>query len=283
MALGDAEVLVQLLPDGSNGPSPTTVRAAWISIPGMKPSAGPALFVHALIQQTNPDDLVLVDKRAGHGRARPDLDGARALDLRAHPLHELAHGKHQSVVLVEERWRPRQFDGFVCQRSEALEGANAGIRRAQGPGSAAGPDRVQEVNHGFFGDRRGQRDLPRVEIGKGLAQTPRASHHSGDTKTDVVRPFVAEDLRRHAGHHRALDGRRAVRIDHALGQAGQKAGHRRTEADADDVGVQALSFGGRGEIGRVGGIQASRSLRQWVRRIDSFTPGNRALPESSLE
>jgi hypothetical protein len=41
MALGQAEKLrVELRPMGPTGPSPTTVSAAWMSMPGVKPSAG---------------------------------------------------------------------------------------------------------------------------------------------------------------------------------------------------------------------------------------------------
>ena len=178
----------------------------------------------------------------GDRRAGPDLDRAGALDLRADPLHELAHREHQAAVLVQEGGGPRQFERVVLERQQPAEGADAGVRRAQGPGAAAGADGIEQVEDLLLGDRRGHRDLRRVEVGEGGAQAAGARDHAGDAEADVVGALVAEDLRRHAGHGGAFDGGRAVRVDELLGERGQEAARGRAEADADDVHVHALAF-----------------------------------------
>ena len=70
---------------------------------------GRALFGHALIEQADADHFSVFDERLRDGRAGPDLNGARALHLRADPLHELSHRKHHAAALVEEAGRPRQI------------------------------------------------------------------------------------------------------------------------------------------------------------------------------
>ena len=103
----------------------------------MKPSAGCAVLVHALIEQADAG----LDRRLSrfldargflcHRRAGPDLDRAGALHLRADPLHELAHREHQAAVFVQERRRPRQVQRVVLERQRPLEGANQRRRPAR--------------------------------------------------------------------------------------------------------------------------------------------------------
>ena len=70
---------------------------------------GRALFVHALIQQADAGHLSVFDQRLRDGCAGPDLNRARALHLRANPLHELSHRKHHAAALVQKAGRPRQI------------------------------------------------------------------------------------------------------------------------------------------------------------------------------
>ena len=135
---------------GPMGPSPTTVSAAWMSMPGVKPSEGFPFFVHALIEQADADDFGerrrpacaapscfslgerrwqagrlrfsprSFNQRFRHRRAGPDLDGAGALHLRADPLHELAHRENHAVVLVQKRRRPRQIQRVMLERQQPI-------------------------------------------------------------------------------------------------------------------------------------------------------------------
>ena len=80
-----------------------------------------ALFVRPLIDQPHAYNAVALDQRARHGRRGPHLDGAGAHHLRAHPLHELAHREHQTVVLAEKGRDPRQVDRVVFKGQRPLE------------------------------------------------------------------------------------------------------------------------------------------------------------------
>ena len=75
--------------------------------------------------------------------------------------------------------------------------------------AAAGADGIEQV-HQSPHDRRGHGNCRGIEIGKGGANAARARDHARDAEADVVGPLVADDLQRHAGHCRALDGGRAV-------------------------------------------------------------------------
>jgi hypothetical protein len=219
-------------------------------MPGMKPSAGFAFFVHALVEQAHADDLVSRSsisacERFRHRRAGPDLDGAGALHLRADPLHELAHREHHAAALVQKRRRPRQVQRVALERQHPLEVADQRVRQAQRHRAPAGADGVEQVKHFFLADRRGHRECrPWIEIGKTRAQRAGAGDDAGHAEADVVGAFVAEHLRRHAGHDGAFDGGRAVGVDELLGQRGEKSRRGRAEADADDVHVHALAFNG---------------------------------------
>jgi len=185
------------------------------------------------------------DQHLGYWCAGPDLDRAGALHLRADPLHELAHGKDQAAILVQERRRPRQIQRMVLDGQRPLERANHRIRRAQRGRAPAGADRIEQIKNFFFANRHGHRNLCRIEIGKRCAQSPRLRHNAGDAKADVIGAFVAEHLWRHAWHGGAFDDRRAVGIDELLRQRREKPRRGRAEPDADDVHVHALAFDGR--------------------------------------
>ena len=75
------------------------------------------------------------------------------------------------------------------------------------------PMRIQQVKHFFLADRRGHRDAGLFDFRKTRAQRPRPRDHAGNAEADVVGAFVAQHLRRHAGHDGAFHGGRAVGID----------------------------------------------------------------------
>ena len=242
VAFGQAELRVELLADGADravaddGERGVDVHARHEAVARL------ALLIHALVEQADADDFVVLDQRLGHRRAGPDLDRAGALDLGANPLHELAHREHQPAGLVQERRRPRQFDRLMLERQQSLKRPDAGIRRAQGPGAPARADRVEQIDDFLLRDRGGHGDFFGVEVGEGGAQPARARHHARDAEADVVGALVAEDLRRRARHDGAFDRGRAVRIDELLREGGEEARCGRPEPDADDVRVHALAF-----------------------------------------
>jgi hypothetical protein len=83
-----------------------------------------AFFIHALIEQADTNNFLLLNERLRNWRAGPDLDGAGALHLRADPLHELAHRKNEAVVLVQKRRRPRQVQRVMLKRQHPFERVN---------------------------------------------------------------------------------------------------------------------------------------------------------------
>ena len=203
---------------------------------------GIAFFVHALIEQADTNNFFLLNERQRNRRAGPDLDGAGALQLRADPLHELAHRKNHAVVLVQKRRRPRQIQRVLLERQGKFCRANQFIREVQRHRAAARAVRVEQIQSFFLAHRRGHRDAGGFDFWKTRLQRPRPRDDAGHAKADVVRAFVAQNLRRHAGHDGAFNGGRAVGVDEFFGQRGKKSRRGRAKADADDVGVHARAF-----------------------------------------
>ena len=185
---------------------------------------------------------MVIQQRLGDRCARPDLHGAGALDLGAHPLHELPHREHQPVLLVQERRRPGQLQGLVPIREQPAEGTDARIGRAQGPGPAAGANGVQQIHDFLFRDGRGHRNLLGIKVREAGAQSAGACHDARDAKGKVIRALVAKHLRRRARHRGAFDRRCAVRVQEIARKRGQEPRRGRTEAHADNVYVHALAL-----------------------------------------
>ena len=210
---------------------------------GREAVGGIALFVHALIEQADADDFcrrrgrarhsvravfaftkprrarsdaphhggfTIFNQRLRHGRAGPDLHRARALHLRADPLHELAHRENHAAAFVEKRRRPRQVQRVVLERQRQFEARINVIRRAQRHRAPARAVRVEQVKNFFFAHRRGHRNAGLFNFWKARAQRRRPRDHAGNAEADVVRAFVAKHLRRQSGHDGAFDGGRAV-------------------------------------------------------------------------
>ena len=76
VAFGQAELRVELLADGAdravadNGERGVNVHARHEAVAGL------ALLIHALVEQADADDFVVLDERLGHRRAGPDLHRA---------------------------------------------------------------------------------------------------------------------------------------------------------------------------------------------------------------
>ncbi len=102
MALGQAELRVELLADGADrtvaddGERGVNVHARHEAVARL------ALLIHALVEQPDAEDFMIFDQHFGYRCAGPDLHRPRALDLCADPLHELAHREHQPAGLVQE-------------------------------------------------------------------------------------------------------------------------------------------------------------------------------------
>ena len=85
----------------------------------------------------------------------------------------------------------------------------------------------------------------RIEVGEAGANAARARHHAGDAEADVVGALVADDLQRHARHDLAFDGRGAVFVHQLARERGEEAAHRRAEAHAGNVDVEAGALDSR--------------------------------------
>ena len=198
-------------PTAPTGPSPTTVSAAWMSMPGMKPAAGlPALSTPWSARRmpvTRSSSMSGLRNR----RAGPDLHHAGGHELRADPLVELADGEHEAVVLVQERRERRAVRARGARTAAAkLERADSRVGRAQGERAAAGAEGIEQVEHLLAGDGRGHGNLRRVEIGKAGANAARARDDAGDAEAEVVGAFVADHLQRHVRARRRFRRRGAV-------------------------------------------------------------------------
>ncbi len=246
MAVRHAEMGVELPADRAGRAVPHDGQSRADVHAGCETLVGPPFPVHALIEQTDAKNLVLLDQRLGYRRAGPELNGSRALNLGADPLHKLAQRKHQAAAFVQEAGRPRKFQRVILEWEQSFERANARIRDAQRCRTPACADGIEQINHLLGRHRRGHGNAGIVNPRKSVAQGSRAGHHTRHAETDVLRAFVAEHLRRHAGENGAFDYRRAVAIDKLPGQRREKTRRRRAEADADDVRVHALAVNGRG-------------------------------------
>jgi len=246
--LGHAELAVELLAErtdravADHGQRGADVHAR------RKRAGGRAVFLDALIDEAHADDLLVLDERGGRRRGGPDLHGAGAHRLRADPLHELAHGEHESVVFREEGRNPRQLDRVVF----ALKKFQHGVGRAQRERAAAGADGIEQVRDFFRLHRRGHRDLRGIKLRETGLDAARRGDDARDAEAHVVGPLVADHLRRHARHRLALDGGRAVLLEEVFRERGEKAARRGAEADADDVNVHARTLDGGNGFG--GGV-----------------------------
>jgi len=253
MARGKSKPGVELQPDRADG-AIANHRQRGVNVHSRHETiAGPALLVHALIQQPDPLNLLAGNKRLGHRGAGPDLDRAGALHLRPNPLQELAHRKHQSAGLMQKSGRPRQLERLMPNRQQPAKSPETGVRRAQRPGSAADAEGIQQINHPLLRDRGGHGNLPRVELGQRRAQPPRPRHHSRHAKAEVIGPLVAQHLGRRAGQDAALDGRRAIGVEELPGKRGEKPRRGRPEADADNIRVHALAANRGSRLGKFAG------------------------------
>jgi len=209
-------------------------------------AGGRALFAHALIEQADAGHFSVFNERLGDRHAGPDLHGARALHLRADPLHELSHREHHAAALVEEAGCPGQLQRLALEGQRPFARANEFVGEPQHGRTPARPGGIEQVKHLLFAHRRGHGDAGLVNIRNARPQGAGFRDHAGNAKADVVRAFVAKHLERQTGRHGAFHRGRAVGMDELSGQRGKKTRRGRAEADADDVRVHARAVNGRG-------------------------------------
>ena len=132
-------------PTAPTGPSPTTVRAARMSMPGMKPASGlPCLSVPWSIRRT-PGDRSSSISGFGHRRARPDLHRAGGHDLRPTHWVNWPDGEDQPALLVQEWRHVGQLEGVVPGRAARPQRADRPVGQTQRGRAAAGADGIEQI------------------------------------------------------------------------------------------------------------------------------------------
>ena len=145
MARGHSEQLVELSPHrayrtvGHNGEARVHVHAGEVG------RLGAAFLVHALVEEAHATHRPALDEGLGHRGPGPDLDRAGGHDLASHPLHELAYGEDEAVLLVEEGRGEGQLDGVVLHLQQRAEGAQGPVGGPQRAGATAGADGIEQV------------------------------------------------------------------------------------------------------------------------------------------
>ena len=209
VALRQSEVIVEGLAHGSYGAIGDHGEIGLDVHAGHEARIRIAGLVHALVHQPNAHHPVLFDQWLVDGGSGPELHQARCHQLGSHPLVELPDREDEPVVFLQEIGYVGEFNGLVLHHSDRTGQA---VCQPEAHGTAAGADGVQEVGDLLRSDRMGQRYLAYIEVGVALFEGSCPRDDAGYAKPDVIRPLVAEHLRRHAGHGLALHDRGAVLV-----------------------------------------------------------------------
>jgi hypothetical protein len=134
-------------------------------------------------------------------------------------------------------WRKAGVQGS----SKAWSRAPNPVGGAEGEGTAAGADGVEEIEHALVGDLDGHGDFGGVEAGETGANALSARDYAADTGGDVVGAFVAEDLEGHPGSCLAFEGGIGRILGPGTGEGGEKAAHGGAETGAGDIDFHGLA------------------------------------------
>ncbi len=238
------DLRIDLAADGAHRPVAHHGEPRTYVHAGQITRVGIALAIRALIHQPHAGDAAVFDQRLGDRSAGPHLHGAGGHQTRTHPLHELAHGKHQPAAFVQEFGRVRQFDGVVFVAEQPAQQADSLVGHAQGERTPRRAHRVEQIEHTLAGNRRRHGNFGRVQVRERRANRAAARDDAGNAEADVVGALVTKHLQRHARHDGAFNGRRAVFVQQHRRKRGQEAGRGGAEAHAHDVDVHALPFDG---------------------------------------
>ena len=233
VAVRHAQLAVQLLAHGTHravghhGQGGLHVHARHVARPRR------AVLVHALVGHAHAPDRTTVHERFGHRAGGPDLGHARAHQIAAHPLVELADGKNHARMLFQERRDVRQGKGVILHEpgeSSLSASLNAPGRRDAPTGS---------LRYRTFSSTTSwaMGICDRVQVRKAGPDGAALGDHARDAEPDVVGPLVADHLGGHARHGLGLGHGRTVLVHQAARQRGQEAASRRAETDTDDIGL----------------------------------------------